>query len=490
MIFKRGLAAVIAAVLFGSLFAVFAQSKVALADETAAELTDSAVISSQKDPEGLANLTDKNISSRYFCAAGTDVTIETEEKVSQLYMVIDKPVSGYKVSSGGITKEYGKNGFLHEYILLEAPSDKIEITFTAEKTVVCEIYLFSDGETPDWVQKWQPPYEDADMLVLPTHADDEHLWFGGTMPYYGGELGYKVQVAYMTNHWGERYRPHELLNGLWKVGITAYPVISDFPDAYVDNLANAEAFYKRDKIMEWQIMLLRRFKPEVVVAHDLDGEYGHGAHILNASTILEAAPLSADETVYPELAAEYGLWQLPKLYLHLYPENAVVMDWRVPLENFGGKTALEMAAEGYAEHLSQQQYWFEVKDAGKYNCSKFGLAYTTVGADAAETPDFFENIAAFSDEKEEAAESSGESERESSVDDTSAESSAESEAEESSVQSSREESISESSSEAENEDQPKEEGNRKGLNTVIIIGVAAVVAAAVVIQLRKDSSKV
>ena len=38
-------------------------------------------------------------------------------------------------------------------------------------------------------------YEDADMLLLPTHADDEHLWFGGTMPYYAGELGYKVQVG-------------------------------------------------------------------------------------------------------------------------------------------------------------------------------------------------------------------------------------------------------------------------------------------------------
>ena len=44
------------------------------------------------------------------------------------------------------------------------------------------------------------------------------------------ERGLKVQVVYMTNHNDTQSRPHELLNGLWVVGIRHYPVISDFPD--------------------------------------------------------------------------------------------------------------------------------------------------------------------------------------------------------------------------------------------------------------------
>ena len=469
---------------------------IVLADETAAqaaELTETVKISSKKDPQGLTNLTDKNMATRYICAGGTSITIESDEPIAQVYLMIDRPVSGYLLSYGGTTYRCGENGFLHDYILLAEPTNRLNITFVDEKTAVCELHLFSQGETPEWVQKWQKPYEDADMLVLPTHADDEHLWFGGTMPYYGGELGYKVQVAYMTNHWGERYRPHELLNGLWKVGITAYPIISDFPDAYVDSLANAEAFYDRETILKWQVELLRRFKPEVVIAHDLEGEYGHGAHKLNASTILEAAPLAAEEKAFPELAKRYGIWELPKLYLHLYPENTVVMNWSIPLERFDGKTGFEMAVEGYGEHVSQHVYYFAVKESGKYDCRQFGLAYTTVGLDQAETPDFFQNVSAFSDEVNE------ETEQEESIQEqeqsTAASQESETENSENTQQSGIDESAVESVAETPEEEQDAEiseskDKKTKGLYLPIIVGAVVIVVAVVVMQLGRSKRKI
>ena len=396
---KRGIIALMIAVAaLAVLLAMLFSGAVYAEEREAKELTQQTTVTSEDDPEGLANLTDKNMATRYVCAAGTTVKLECDEPASQLYVILDRPVEGYTVSFGGKTLQCGKDGFLHEYIALGEAAKEIELTFTAEKTMVCELYLFGEGETPDWVQKWMPPYEDADMLLLPTHADDEHLWFGGTMPYYAGELGRRVQVAYMTNHWGDRRRPHELLNGLWLVGVRAYPVISDFPDAYAETLEQAESIYGRENILEWQVEQLRRFKPEVVIAQDIDGEYGHGAHRLNAATALEAAPLAADAAVFPESAEKYGVWELPKLYMHLYPENQLVMDWSVPLESFGGKTGLEMAKEGYLEHESQQYCWFEVKDSGKLDCRKFGLAYTTVVTDDPEIPDFLQNITIFSGE--------------------------------------------------------------------------------------------
>ena len=36
-----------------------------------------------------------------------------------------------------------------------------------------EVFVFGAGDLPDWVQRWEPTVEKADLLVLATHPDDE-----------------------------------------------------------------------------------------------------------------------------------------------------------------------------------------------------------------------------------------------------------------------------------------------------------------------------
>ena len=67
------------------------------------------------------------------------------------------------------------------------------------------------------------------------------------------------------------------------------------------------------------------------------------------------------------------------------------MDWRVPLEAFGGKTSFEVAEEGFRCHISQQSTDYHVEDWGPWDNSLFGLYRTTVGPDT-EKNDFFENL--------------------------------------------------------------------------------------------------
>lgn len=342
--------------------------------------------------QSTAALTDDRINTRFTAANSTTFTITAAEPMVQLYVIVDAPTRWVLYSPGRAPQTRGQNGFLHEYIYLDVPTKLLCITLP-KGSKICEIYAFGPGEAPSWVQRWQPPCEKADLLVLPTHADDEHLWFGGTMPYYAGERQKRVQVAYMTNHWAEPYRPHELLNGLWAVGITNYPVVSEFADLYSskESLESARRTYNEEAVTAFQVELLRRFKPEVVVGHDINGEYGHGAHILNATTLLEALKISNDEAAYPNSVEQYGVWQAKKCYLHLWPEEQIRMEWgEMPLEYFGGKTALQMAEEGFACHASQTQ-WFSVKASGKNDCRKFGLAYTTVGPDMKKN-DLFEHI--------------------------------------------------------------------------------------------------
>ena len=68
------------------------------------------------------------------------------------------------------------------------------------------------------------------------------------------------------------------------------------------------------------------------------------------------------------------------------------MDWRVPLEAFGGKTAFDMAEAAFQCHVSQLDTEYKVEDFGPYDNAKFGLAFSTVGEDESKN-DFFENMA-------------------------------------------------------------------------------------------------
>ena len=317
--------------------------------------------------------------------------------ITGLYLIWDRPPGQWLLEgrngSEVVTSSQGKNGYLHEYVRI-SPSEKVNIHSPGQGAVLCEVHCFAEddkpGELPEWVQVWQPPWEMADLLLLPTHADDEHLFFGGTMPYYAGELGMKVQVAYVTHHWSEPYRPHELLDGLWTVGVSAYPVLGPFPDYYAGSLEEALRIYDEDRVLAYQVELLRRFRPLVVIGHDINGEYGHGVHMLNTYTLRKALELSADPAAYPESAKTCGLWEVPKVYLHLYKENPVLLEWDEPLERFGGRTGFEMAAAGYACHYSQRNY-FSVRKRGVHDCRAFGL-YKSLGGPDLNGGDFMEGL--------------------------------------------------------------------------------------------------
>ena len=254
---------------------------------------------------------------------------------------------------------------------------------------IAEVTLYSEGTLPDDIHDWQPPLDKADLLVVSAHCDDELIFFGGTIPYYAGEQKLAVQVVYMAN--GDRARVDEALNGLWYAGVRNAPVILPLKDVYTETLRLALLNWDEQETTRLLVEQIRRFQPEVIVTHDLNGEYGHGAHMATATCMVNAVPQAADATAFPDSAAAYGAWQTQKLYLHLYPEKQIEMDWNQPLDAFGGMTALEAANEAYHMHVSQLEYHSNVYGDGDYSSSLYGLASTAVGADEAKN-DFFEHI--------------------------------------------------------------------------------------------------
>jgi LmbE family N-acetylglucosaminyl deacetylase len=278
-----------------------------------------------------------------------------------------------------------------QYIQLPQGTERFRLYRSRDDTTefrIAEMRVYGPGEPPADVQRWEPVLERCDIMVVSAHPDDEYLYMGGTIPYYIAQ-GKAVQVVYVAPSTSYRYL--ELLDGLWLCGERNYPVLGKFPDKRFDTVEELYNYWNLDALRQFLVLHIRMSKPDVIVTHDLRGEYGHVAHIATSHNTVWAAQNAADAAVDPDSAALYGTWQVKKLYLHLYSKNRLYMDWSKPLAYIGGETALSVAQRAFAMHRSQQLLNYRVLDSGDYDCRLFGLYFSIVGEDIMKN-DFLENI--------------------------------------------------------------------------------------------------
>lgn len=370
-------------------------------------------------------LTDGNIKTYQKSSGSAELKLENPTGIASLYLLFDLEYGEYTITDNISGKVYtaGSYGFLHEYFVLDDPTTSLTIRFGNGTVRLSELYTFSEGKAPDFVQQWGAPLEGkADIVLFATHGDDDQLFFAGLLPYYAAEVGCGMQVVYLTDHRNlTMARTHEMLNGLWSVGVTAYPVFGSFADFRIDDLNGTYSYYKdlgtsKEELQGFVVEQIRRFKPQVAVGHDINGEYGHGMHMVYTDLLIKALDITNDPTQFPESAEKYGIWNIPKTYLHLYAENPIEMNYDVPLKSFDGMTAFEVTQKlGYPCHESQQYTWFtkwinwvnmsvggtpvtsptQIKD---HNPCKFGLYRSTVGPDVQKN-DFLENIVTYAEQE-------------------------------------------------------------------------------------------
>ena len=217
---------------------LFAMPLSAQAAETASDITDSVTKTDQQGFSKARVIYDRNQLSTAVIADASYLTLEYPEGIGSLYLIFDLEYPGYTVINNdtGAESRWGEKGFLHEFVDLEATfgsaPKSVTIRFDSGRAQLNELYVFSSGEAPDFVQKWEAPAEGkTDLVLFSAHGDDEQLFFAGVLPYYAGELGYEVQVVYLTDHRNRTMdRCHEMLNGLWAVGVRNYPVFGSYGD--------------------------------------------------------------------------------------------------------------------------------------------------------------------------------------------------------------------------------------------------------------------
>ncbi|MEA4938239.1 MAG: PIG-L family deacetylase [Christensenella sp.] len=367
-----------------------------------AELNDSLwhgcrYTSSGGRPSGLNELWDMNAESGYVVKGPGDVTISWRKSVParMLYLAwrtLPEPFTLTQFDQDGtqISSMPGETWELNQLYKISPEARSLSITSQTDMDL-CSALVYGPNMLPKSYHPWKPTPEKLDYLVIATHPDDDILFLGAIVPILGVTRGLNGTILYTATR-SIRYRCDEALNGAWAMGLRNHPLFAGFPNLLPKEQYRRGKEFSVDALTAYYVSVLRRYKPEVVVTQDENGEYGHWQHINVSRAVQNAVSLAADATYDPTSAAEYGTFQVKKLYLHLYPENKLTLNVYRPLPALGGRNVIEVATAAFAEHKSQVKVdHYRVRNDGFYRLSDFGLAFSAVGADTGKN-DLLEHI--------------------------------------------------------------------------------------------------
>ncbi len=286
---------------------------------------------------------------------------------------------------------------------------------------------------------WQPQPDQAAVMIVGAHPDDEGLFLGGVIPYYTQVRNLPVVLVDLVssrpnNPVEQATREQELRNAAWVYGMRNEPIFARFRDhsdlpggtgslantwnAWDGDITNGVADLNgngvpdgREAAALYLAEQIRRYQPSVLVAHDQRGEYGHGAHQAASIVFQDAYTLAADASLD---IAGLDPWQADKLYIHMFQDyrdpgvpvlNHFYHDFSIAYPEMGGLSAAQVTDLGVLEHASEGGQNLLNAFAGNRFIEQWALRFSEVGGDTTgpmmidgsfyaqmATGDFFENI--------------------------------------------------------------------------------------------------
>ena len=206
------------------------------------------------------------------------IDVECDKEIKYVYIYYHDSSSHGHINDTVL----GERGYLHELVDLNNGTSSFSITYE-EGYSIADISFYDDSRLPSYVENWET-LKEADLMIFPTRVADEELFFSALIPTYINQ-DRRVQIVYFINDYSiEEY--HELLEGLWAIGIKYYPVFSSFPDSNSPSLKTAlknfnEKVFSEDDAISFMVNQIRKYRPFVVVGHDENGEYKDGQNMLN-----------------------------------------------------------------------------------------------------------------------------------------------------------------------------------------------------------------
>ena len=353
--------------------------------------------SSNRSREGIRELWDANASSDFIIKGPGELSISWEDQVpaQSLYLEwnifpADFTVTQYSLDGTAIATVPGETYELNQ--LYQLLPETCRVSIKSETTMdLCTAVVYGPNVIPADYHPWERTPDKLDYLIIVAHPDDDAIFMAAIVPTYGVERGLKGTILYTCSS-NIRYRCNEALNGAWVMGLRYHPIFAGFPDILPSLRKKWEFQFTVEKLTPYYVRIIRKYKPEVIVTHDTEGEYGHWQHKYVSKAVCDAIGLAADASYDAESASQYGVFQVKKTYLHLYPENKIILDVSTPLSQFDSKSIRQISKAAFDKHVSQTNAsHYDEKNEGVYSLSDYGLFYSTVGADK-QRNDMFEHI--------------------------------------------------------------------------------------------------
>ena len=281
------------------------------------------------------------------------------------YTVLQADASGASLGETAIT-----DGMLNKYLELDPACVRVTVTLLKEGSIADVSVYGADEELPASVQRWEPTPEKADLLIIAAEPGAEWKELGGALTNYTFERGVKTAILYVSD-FGKRERAEEALSALWAMGVREYPLFAGFTCSNYDSYDMVTEGYRKASLPDYLTQVITTLSPKVIVTHG--PQEAQAAHRYTAEQVVKVVTGGA-------------LTQKLYCFGQAEGQSATTLDMSLPLNAFGGKTAVEAAQSAYELHLSQHLYNWSVDSTGA-----FTLGYTSVGDDAAKN-DLLENI--------------------------------------------------------------------------------------------------
>ncbi|MBQ7455065.1 MAG: hypothetical protein IJS53_01370 [Clostridia bacterium] len=371
----------------------------ALADE-AKDITADCAITVSGAGADLPKLTDGDYATYWSSSHRGYIEIASAgEKICGLYVSWARFITDWTVEAlvdgewQTVCARVEENDYYNQYIPLTEGYDAVRLVCQAPDfdhvLNVSEVRVLGAGELPAWVQTWKTFEGKADIVLLVTDPGDEYLFFGGLIPACVAE-GRELMLCVVVNT--DAVYKCQLLDGLWRCGLTNYPYIAYFKPNMASTRNQQYEIWSEIQFVRHVTRIVRMYKPDVLVTHATDGEGIDGGHKVCADAAIRALSSAMDSQYDVGYGyALWGNWQLKKLYLHLYGDDPTVLDYDQPLDFYGGKTAREVAQEAYALQGFQRKRFPELTGEGVLDGSAFGLYFSSVGEDEAKNS-LFEHL--------------------------------------------------------------------------------------------------
>lgn len=371
--------------------------------EEARDITPDCALEVSGHKSDMPLMTDGSYYTYWYCAKNgyVQITAPEGEPIHGLYISWGKYITRWELQSFDAAANAWQtvctteDEFYNQYIPLPEGYETLRLvnkTTDGHELAVSELHVLGAGDIPAWVQQWRNFEGKADLVLLVTDPGDEYLFFGGLLPTYIAQ-GKEIMVCEIVNTIAA-YKS-QMLDGLWLCGLKNYPYMAYFRPNMTMGMQAQYDTWSQVQFVRHVSRIVRMYQPDVLVTHAKNGENIDGGHKVCADASIRSLTTAMDSKYDVGYGyANWGNWRVKKLYLHQTGSDQTVLDYDVPLDFYGGKTARQVAEEAYALQDYQVKS-LKGRDItygeGVCDGSAYGLYYSEVGEDTG-LGDLFENL--------------------------------------------------------------------------------------------------